>query len=374
MAPEAPAPGDPLPGGAPASGAPASPRSAAEVLALLDGALAEVRSAADAAAVRRVAALWVSGKESRQRGWFAGVKSSPDPAAFGQALNRFKASVEEAVKARLAEIEGGKGPAAPSSAGPAFDPTMPGTAARRGSLHPITLVTRELVRVFAGLGFEVATGPEVEDEQHNFEGLNIPPDHPARDPADNFMLPGGLLLRSQTSPVQVRTLESRRPPLRILAPGRVYRPDTVDARHLYAFHQVEGLCVGEGISMADLKGTLAAFAEGFYGEGVKTRFRPSYFPFTEPSAEMDVSCPACGGTAEDVPGHRCSTCGGEGWMELLGCGMVHPKVLLRAGHDPERWTGFAFGMGIERAAMRRWAIEDIRALVENDARFLGQFA
>jgi phenylalanyl-tRNA synthetase alpha chain len=314
----------------------------------------------------------VSGKQSRQRAWFAGVRSAADPSSFGKALNEFKVAVEEAVAARLAALEGPRGPAA-SSAEPPFDPTMPGTAPRRGSLHPITLVTQELVRVFAGLGFEVATGPEVEDEEHNFEGLNIPADHPARDPSENFTLPGGLLLRSQTSPVQVRMLESRRPPLRVLAPGRVYRPDTVDARHLYAFHQVEGLCVGEGISMADLKGTLAAFAEGFYGAGVKTRFRPSYFPFTEPSAEMDVSCPACGGSAEDVPGHRCSTCGGEGWMELLGCGMVHPRVLLRAGHDPERWTGFAFGMGIERAAMRRWAIEDIRALVENDARFLEQF-
>jgi phenylalanyl-tRNA synthetase alpha chain len=251
---------------------------------------------------------------------------------------------------------------------------MPGRAARRGSLHPLTLVTREIERVFANLGFEVATGPEVEDPEHNFDGLNIPADHPARDASENFTLPGGLLLRSQTSPVQVRVLESREPPLRVVVPGRVYRPDTVDARHLYAFHQVEGLCVGEGISMADLKGTLAAFAEGLYGAGSKTRFRPSYFPFTEPSAEMDVTCPACAGAGGAAPGRRCSTCGGEGWMELLGCGMVHPEVLRRAGRDPERWTGFAFGMGIERAAMRRWGIEDIRALVENDARFLGQFA
>jgi phenylalanyl-tRNA synthetase alpha chain len=301
------------------------------------------------------------------------VKGAPDPAALGAALNRFKAEVEAAVRARLEALEGAAGKA-PSAAASPFDPTMPGRRAPRGTLHPITLVTRELVRVFGNLGFETVSGPEVEDPAHNFDGLNIPEGHPARDPAENFTLPGGLLLRSQTSPVQVRVLESRVPPLRVIVPGRVYRPDTVDARHLYAFHQVEGLCVGEGISMADLKGTLAAFAEGLYGAAVKTRFRPSYFPFTEPSAEMDVSCPACGGTAEDVPGHRCSTCGGEGWMELLGCGMVHPSVLRRAGHDPERWTGFAFGMGIERAAMRRWSIEDIRALVENDARFLAQFA
>ncbi len=373
MAPEAPPPGGRPTGAPPDSAAPAAPRTPAEVAAVLDGVLSAIRVAPDPAAVRRLSAAWVSGKDSRQRAWFAGVRSAPDPAALGKALNEFKAAVEAAVGARLAEFEGAPGGRPAADAGARFDPTMPGVAVPRGSLHPITLVTQELVRVFAGLGFEVATGPEVEDEEHNFEGLNIPPDHPARDRAENFTLPGGLLLRSQTSPVQVRTLESRRPPLRVLAPGRVYRPDTVDARHLYAFHQVEGLCVGEGISMADLKGTLAAFAEGFYGTGVKTRFRPSYFPFTEPSAEMDVSCPACGGSAEDVPGHRCSTCGGEGWMELLGCGMVHPGVLLRAGHDPERWTGFAFGMGIERAAMRRWGIEDIRALVENDVRFLGQF-
>jgi len=358
----------------------APPRTPEEVSRIQESVLGAILGESDPAAIRRLAATWVSGRDSRQRAWFSGVKSAPDPAAFGSALNRFKSAVEEAVRSRLSALGGSAAPAgspggsAASAVDPPFDPTMPGTRARRGTLHPISLVTRELVRVFAGLGFEVATGPEVEDEEHNFDGLNIPPDHPARDPSENFTLPGGLLLRSQTSPVQVRMLESRRPPIRILAPGRVYRPDTVDARHLYAFHQVEGLCVGEGISMADLKGTLAAFAEGFYGTGVRTRFRPSYFPFTEPSAEMDVTCPACAGTAEDVPGHRCSTCGGEAWMELLGCGMVHPRVLLRAGHDPERWTGFAFGMGIERAAMRRWAIEDIRALVENDVRFLGQFA
>jgi phenylalanyl-tRNA synthetase alpha chain len=335
--------------------------------------VAAVRAESDPRALRRLESTWVAGKESRQRAWFAEVRRSPDPAAFGAALNRFKTEVEAAVRARLAELGGGA-PAVAAQAGVPFDPTMPGRRAPSGSLHPITLITAEIRRVFAGLGFETVTGPEVEDPAHNFDGLHIPEGHPARDPSENFTLPGGLLLRSQTSPVQVRVLETRKPPLRIIAPGRVYRPDTVDARHLYAFHQVEGLCVDEGISMADLKGTLGVFAEGLYGEGAKTRFRPSYFPFTEPSAEMDVTCPACGGAAADAPGHRCSTCGGEGWMELLGCGMVHPEVLRRAGHDPERWTGFAFGMGIERAAMRRWNIEDIRALVENDVRFLGQFA
>ena len=358
-----------MPPGAPSGGD--APGTAEEVERALARALEEIRGAPDAAAVRLAASEWVSGKQSRQRRWFASVRSSKDPKALGEALNRLKAAVEAAVAERLAALEGPRAASRPDAV--PFDPTMPGRRAPRGSLHPLTLVTREIERVFANLGFEVATGPEVEDPAHNFDGLNIPPDHPARDPSENFTLPGGLLLRSQTSPVQVRVLESREPPLRVVVPGRVYRPDTVDARHLYAFHQVEGLCVGEGISMADLKGTLAAFAEGLYGASTKTRFRPSYFPFTEPSAEMDVTCPACGG-AETAPGRRCSTCGGEGWMELLGCGMVHPEVLRRAGRDPERWTGFAFGMGIERAAMRRWAIEDIRALVENDARFLGQFS
>ncbi|MCK6479900.1 MAG: phenylalanine--tRNA ligase subunit alpha [Planctomycetes bacterium] len=350
----------------------APPRTPEEVERALEGVLEAVRGCPDAPSLRRLAAEWVSGRGSRQRAWFSALKSAADPAAMGRALNAFKSAVEAAVEERLRALEG----AGPDRAGGApeggFDPTVPGRRPAAGGLHPITLVARELEAVFANLGFEIATGPEVEDPAHNFDGLNIPPDHPARDPSENFTLPGGLLLRSQTSPVQVRVLESRSPPLRILAPGRVYRPDTVDARHLYAFHQVEGLCVGEGISMADLKGTLAAFAEGFYGDGAKTRFRPSYFPFTEPSAEMDVSCPACGGSGS-AGGNRCATCGGEGWMELLGCGMVHPDVLRRAGHDPERWTGFAFGMGIERAAMRRWGIEDIRSLVENDVRFLGQF-
>ena len=356
----------------------------------------------DPAAVRRLESEWLIGKGSRLRARFAQVRTASDPASLGAALSRFKSGVEAAVRSRLAELEGAdrpRGEAATSD----FDPTVPGRRSPRGSIHPLTRVTGEILQVFAGLGFEIVTGPEVEDPAHNFDGLNIPEGHPARDPSENFTLPGGFLLRSQTSPVQVRVLESRQPPLRILAPGRVYRPDTVDARHLYAFHQVEGLCIGEGVCMADLKGTLAAFAGGLYGAGARTRFRPSYFPFTEPSAEMDVSCFACGGAPEDpAPGgigggatgtgavatgtgggaggtggsrgaRHCSTCGGEGWMELLGCGMVHPSVLRRSGHDPERWTGFAFGMGIERAAMRRWGIRDLRAFVENDVRFLAQF-
>lgn len=315
---------------------------------------------------------WLEGRESRFALFFSRVRAIQEPAdraAYGAAVNEGRRNMEARIREVLEAVRAGKGDTAPVP-GTYWDPTYPGPRPRMGSVHPLTVVRREIEDVFAALGFEVIDGPEVEDEAHNFDGLNIPPDHPARDPSENFNLPGGLLLRSQTSPGQVRALEVRDLPLRVLVPGRVYRPDTVDARHLYAFHQVEGLCVGEGVSMADLKGTLQAFATGFYGDGVETRFRPSYFPFTEPSAEMDVSCPGC---SSAKPSPDCSTCGGEGWMELLGCGMVHPSVLRRCGHDPERWTGFAFGMGLERAAMRRWGISDIRSLVENDVRFLEQF-
>jgi phenylalanyl-tRNA synthetase alpha chain len=223
------------------------------------------------------------------------------------------------------------------------------------------------------------SGPEVEDAWHNFDALNIPEHHPARSPSDNFYVEGGRLLRSQTSTVQIRVLETHEPPLRVFAPGRVYRPETVDARHLYAFHQVEGLMVGEDVTFADLKACLQTFASSMYGADVVTRFRPSYFPFTEVSAELDLRCPACSrsGDALDedaLPGSSdCHICGGEGWMEVLGCGMVHPRVLAGVGHDPERYTGFAFGMGIERIAMRRWQLDDIRLMVENDVRFLSQF-
>jgi phenylalanyl-tRNA synthetase alpha chain len=254
---------------------------------------------------------------------------------------------------------------------------MPGVRSQQGSLHVVTLVLDEIRAIFTRLGFDEVSGPELEDAWHNFDALNIPKDHPARFPSDNFYVEGGRLLRSQTSTMQIRAMESMSPPLRIFAPGRVYRPDAVDARHLYAFHQVEGLMVGEGVTFADLKACLTTFAKSIYGDAVVTRFRPSYFPFTEVSAELDIVCPGCGGRPVAA---RCSVCGGEGWMELLGCGMVHPDVFRavnrRKGtdeYDPERVTGFAFGMGAERVAMRRWQLPDVRLLVENDVRFLAQF-
>jgi phenylalanyl-tRNA synthetase alpha chain len=246
------------------------------------------------------------------------------------------------------------------------DVTMPGRRPPLGRLHPITWATREMVEIFGRLGFEVVEGLEVEDEWHNFVGLNIPPEHPARDPLDNYYLNDRALLRTQTSTVQVRIMEKRKPPVRIIAPGRVYRPDTVDASHSNMFHQLEGLWVEQGVTFADLKGVLAMFARAFFGPQVRTRFQPSYFPFTEPSAEMYVSCLLCGGDG-------CPACKRKGWMEILGCGMVDPNVFEAVGYDPDQVTGFAFGMGIDRQAMLKYAIHDIRLFFENDVRFLRQF-
>ncbi len=300
-----------------------------------------------------------------------------DRKAAGQAVNRVARQIQGALDDRKAELLAVADEGVPD---PTFDPTWPGAPITTGSLHPVTLVIDEIRRIFTRLGFDEATGPEVEDAWHNFDALNIPSHHPAREPTDNFYVEGGRLLRSQASTVQIRVMEQRKPPLRVFAPGRVYRPETVDATHLYAFHQVEGLMVGPDVTFADLKACLNTFAESMYGADVQTRFRPSYFPFTETSAELDLRCPACARTAaaaadDGLPGSTaCHVCGGEGWLEILGCGMVHPNVLRTVGIDPEEHTGFAFGMGAERVAMRRWQLDDIRLLVENDDRFLSQFA
>jgi phenylalanyl-tRNA synthetase alpha chain len=252
----------------------------------------------------------------------------------------------------------------------------------RGHRHPITRATEDISAIFARLGYEVASGPEIELDWFNFEALNLPPDHPARDMQDTFYVeestlragvkPGSVLLRTHTSPVQVRSMKRLgKAPVRIICPGRVYRSD-YDQTHSPMFHQVEGLCVDEGITFADLKGTLAAFARAYFGPGTRTRFRPSYFPFTEPSAEVDVSCTICGGTGRK-DGKRCGTCKETGWLEVLGAGMVHPRVLENGGIDSKRHTGFAFGMGVERMAMLRYGIDDLRLYFENDLRFLSQF-
>ena len=247
-----------------------------------------------------------------------------------------------------------------------IDVTMPGKVFSIGKKHPLTQVLDEIKEIFLGMGFDVAEGPEVESDYYNFEALNIPKDHPARDTQDTFYINDNILLRTQTSPMQIRVMEQQKPPIRIISPGRVYRSDALDATHSPVFHQIEGLVVDKGITMADLKGTLEIFAKRLYGDDVKVRFRPHHFPFTEPSAEMDAMCFSCGGEG-------CRLCKGEGWIEILGCGMVHPKVLQNCGIDPEVYSGFAFGMGLERIVMRRFNIDDIRLFFENDLRFLKQF-
>lgn len=247
-----------------------------------------------------------------------------------------------------------------------IDITMPGKRNDEGKLHPMTQVMNRLKDIFMGMGFSIAEGPEVEYDYYNFEALNIPKNHPARDTQDTFYIEDNIVLRTQTSPMQVRVMEKTKPPIRIIAPGRVYRSDTQDATHSPVFHQIEGLVVDKNITMSDLKGTLERFVKELYGEDTRVRFRPHHFPFTEPSAEMDYSCFNCGGKG-------CSVCKGEGWIEILGCGMVHPKVLENCGIDPEEYSGFAFGIGLERIAMGKYSINDLRLFFENDMRFLEQF-
>ena len=247
-----------------------------------------------------------------------------------------------------------------------IDVTMPGKKINLGSVHPITQIIKDMEEIFIGMGYEIADGPEVELAEYNFDKLNTPPDHPARDIQDTFYVTDDIVLRSQTSPVQARVMETQKPPIKIVCPGVVYRSDSVDATHSPVFHQIEGLVVDKNISMGDLKGTLEMFAKKCLGEKTQIRFRPHHFPFTEPSAEADVSCFVCGRKG-------CRVCKGEGWIELLGCGMVHPNVLRNCGIDPEVYSGFAFGCGIERIAMAKFGIDDMRLLYENDVRFLKQF-
>jgi len=291
-----------------------------------------------------------------RKGLFASFSSqiSQVPAeerrAAGQEINRVKLALEALFAAREKALES-KGVLSARR----LDTTMPATFPELGSLHPLTQVIYDITEIFRRLGFNLAEGPEVETEHYNFEALNIPLNHPARDGFDTFYFEDGRLLRSQTSPVQIHVMERTKPPLKVIAPGKVFRPDATDATHSFMFHQIEGLMVDEGVSFADLKGVLLAFAEEFFGAGTKIRFRPSFFPFTEPSAEVDVHFPS------------------RGWLEVLGAGMVHPNVLHGVKIDPERFTGFAFGMGVERMAMLKYGVEDIRHFFENDLRFLKQF-
>lgn len=246
------------------------------------------------------------------------------------------------------------------------DLSMPGRRGWVGSQHPITQTLDSIKTIFLKMGFEFADGPEIEDDYHNFEALNFPPDHPARDMQDTFFIEEKILLRTHTSPVQIRIMEKNKPPVRVIMPGRVYRNEAISARSYCLFHQVEGLYVDRGVTFSELKGTLISFAKQFYGSSIKYRFRPSYFPFTEPSAEMDITCFLCGGKG-------CRVCKSTGWLEILGCGMVDPNVYKFVGYDPEKVAGYAFGMGIERIAMLMYGIDDIRILFQNDIRFLRQF-
>ncbi len=293
-----------------------------------------------------------------------GALSAEERPIIGQLANDIRANIEEALTAKAAEQKE-KALEAQLKA-EKLDVTMPGVAPAVGHTHPLTLVQRDLEDIFIGMGYAIAEGPEVEYDYYNFQALNIPENHPARDTQDTFYITDNILLRSQTSPVQARVMEVQKPPIRIISPGRVYRSDAMDSTHSPLFHQLEGLVVDKGITMADLRATLSTFAQAMFGEQTKIRFRPHHFPFTEPSAEVDVSCFACGGKG-------CRLCKGEGWIEILGAGMVHPNVLRNCGIDPEVYSGFAFGLGVERIAMLKYHIDDIRLLYENDVRFLSQF-
>ena len=293
-----------------------------------------------------------------------GKLSAEERPAVGQLANRIRSLIEQDLEKRAGELKAEETKRRLERE--KLDVTLPGVHRELGVRHPLTIVLDELKEIFVGMGFRIVEGPEVEYDYYNFEALNMPKNHPARDTQDTFYINDNILLRTQTSPVQVRVMEKQKPPIRIISPGRVYRSDAVDATHSPLFHQIEGLVVDKGITFANLKGTLETFVKRLYGEDSVVRFRPHHFPFTEPSAEVDVQCFSC-------HGEGCRLCKGEGWIEILGCGMVHPKVLSNCGIDPEEYSGFAFGMGLERIVMRRYSIDNLRLFYENDVRFLKQF-
>ena len=324
--------------------------------------LSELRDAAELENFR----VQVLGKKGELTGILKqmGSLSAEERPKMGQLANEVRASIEAMLKKKTAELRSKEQEAKLKKE--TIDVTLPGKKHEIGHKHPLSIVLDEVKDIFVGMGFQIATGPEVEWDYYNFEALNLPPDHPARDTQDTFYITEKMLLRTQTSPVQIRVMEKQEPPIRIIAPGRVYRSDAVDATHSPFFHQIEGLVVDKGITMGDLKGSLMQFAKRLYGEDTEIRLRPHHFPFTEPSCEMDVTCFKCGGKG-------CPMCKGEGWVEILGGGMVHPKVLKNGGVDPEVYSGYAFGVGLERLTMFRFNIDDMRLLFENDARFLNQF-
>jgi phenylalanyl-tRNA synthetase alpha chain len=338
--------------------------TAESLYALVERALADVDASADLASLDevRVRLLGKKGALTEQLKSLGGLPAAERPAA-GQKINEAKLSIQAALESRRAALEAAA--LAAELARGAIDVTLPGRGQNAGGLHPVTRTRLRIERIFLQAGFQVATGPEVEDDFHNFEALNIPKNHPARAMHDTFYFPDGRLLRTHTSPVQIRAMRAQPPPFAFIAPGRVYRNDS-DMTHTPMFHQAEGIVVAENVSFANLKAMLHTFVERFFEQSLGMRLRPSYFPFTEPSAEVDIECVFCHGAG-------CRVCKQTGWLEILGCGMIHPNVLAAAGIDSEHWQGYAFGMGIERLAMLRYGVDDLRLFFENDLQFLQQF-
>ncbi len=335
-----------------------------ELQALLQQAESELQQARDLSELDSIRVRYLGKKGLFTQRLQALGKLPPEqrPAA-GKAINEARRTFQQALEDRRRQLHQAHLEA--RLAAETIDVTLPGRGQRSGGLHPVTRTLERIRRIFVGAGFEVVEGPEIEDDYHNFEALNIPPHHPARAMHDTFYLDAHTLLRTHTSPVQIRVMETGEPPFRVIAPGRVYRCDS-DLTHTPMFHQVEGFLVDEDVSFADLRGVLDQFLRLFFEQDVRVRFRPSYFPFTEPSAEVDVSCVMCGGEG-------CRICGRSGWLEVMGCGMIHPNVFRAAGIDANRYSGFAFGLGVERLAMLRYGIGDLRLFFENDLRFLEQF-
>ena len=337
-----------------------------KLLALKVQAMAELEAVASLDALKDIRVKYL-GKKGPMTEILRGMGKLPaeERPVIGQIVNEIKAELEAAINAKAEVLE--KQALADKLANDKVDITLPGRKQEKGHLHPITLTMREIKKIFMRMGFDVMEGPEIENDYFNFEALNLPADHPARDMQDSFYITEKFLLRTQTSPIQARTMQSREPnsPIRMIAPGTVYRND-YDATHSPMFHQVEGLVLDKNISLADLKGTLELFCKEMFGSSVKIRLRPSYFPFTEPSAEVDISCVICGGKG-------CRVCKNSGWLEILGSGMVHPNVLEMSGYDPSIINGYAFGMGVERIAMLKYGIDNLRLFFENDLRFVRQF-
>ena len=330
-----------------------------------DVALKEISNAKTSSEVEEIRVKYL-GKKGELTTILRGMKdvSKEERPIIGKMVNEVKAVLESTLENISKEIKTKE--KNEKLANEVIDISLPGKKSRLGKRHPLDLTLESMKNIFVSMGFTIEEGPEIEYDRYNFEALNIPKDHPARSEQDTFYINDNLVLRTQTSPVQVRTMENQKPPIKMISPGKVYRSDDVDATHSPIFYQMEGLVIDKGVTFADLKGTLELFAKKMFGDKVKTKFRPHHFPFTEPSAEMDATCFVCGGKG-------CKVCKGSGWIEILGCGMVHPQVLRNCNIDPEEYSGFAFGFGVDRMVMLKYGIDDIRALYESDMRFLNQF-